>query len=158
MLIGKGSKRRLLHIPDCVQKELLEYAEEEGIRSGQIFLTRSGKLMVRAHVNADVYKRQISSWATCSVCFRGMTTVRAAWGGISCTAHGCSCIISYTGSTGRCARQQPTGRTMAARKVIIRAIAQVRQAAHTGTAATVRTVEAAGRHRRGRYTACRKLL
>ena len=56
MIIGKGSKRRLLHIPDCVQKELLEYAEEEGIRSGPIFLTRSGKLMVRAHVNACIHE------------------------------------------------------------------------------------------------------
>ena len=56
LIIGKGSKRRLLHIPDCVQKELLEYAEEEGIRSGPIFLTRSGKLMVRAHVNACIHE------------------------------------------------------------------------------------------------------
>ena len=47
-----------------------------------------------AFLQVVVFAGIISSWATCSVCFRCMTTVRAAWGGISCTAHGCSCIIS----------------------------------------------------------------
>lgn len=56
LIIGKGPKRRLLHIPDCVQKELLEYAKKAGIRSGSVFLTRSGKQMVRAHVNACIHE------------------------------------------------------------------------------------------------------
>lgn len=56
LIIGKGAKRRLLHIPDCIQTELLGYAKEAGIRSGPIFLTRSGKPLARAHVNACIHE------------------------------------------------------------------------------------------------------
>lgn len=46
--------------------------------------------------------------------FSSMTTVPAAWAGISCTARGCSCTISFTGSTVPCARRRPADRMMAA--------------------------------------------
>ena len=91
--------------------------------------------------------------------FPSMTTVRAAWDGISCIARGCSCIISSTGSTGRCARRRPADRmTAAVRRTAVPAVRQAQRTADTGIAATGRTVGAAGHHRRVRYTACRKCL
>ena len=39
--------RLALRIPACVQSELLEYAEEKGVKSGPIFLTREGRPLGR---------------------------------------------------------------------------------------------------------------
>ena len=98
----------------------------------------------------------ISSWATCSAYSPSMTTVPAAWAGISCTARGCSCTISFTGSTVPCARRRPADRMMAA--VRRTAVPAAHQGEHTGTAVTGRTVEAAGHHSRVLYTVYRKHL
>ncbi|MFQ7401657.1 MAG: hypothetical protein ACLRNW_28415, partial [Neglectibacter sp.] len=42
VVIAPGGTRQLLHIPECLQAELLEYAQRNGILSGPIFLARTG--------------------------------------------------------------------------------------------------------------------
>ena len=40
--------RRVIRVPDCLRRELLDYAQRAGIRSGQIFLARNGKPLHRS--------------------------------------------------------------------------------------------------------------
>ena len=46
--------RQIIHIPNCLQAELLGYLQQEGIRSGPVFCTRNGKPICRAAVTACI--------------------------------------------------------------------------------------------------------
>lgn len=46
--------RQIIHIPNCLQAELLGYLQREGIRSGPVFCTRNGKPICRAAVTACI--------------------------------------------------------------------------------------------------------
>lgn len=46
--------RQLVRVPECVRRELLSYAEREGIERGPLFVTRSGKPMARTNVTAGI--------------------------------------------------------------------------------------------------------
>ena len=46
--------RQIIHIPNCLQAELLGYLHREGIRSGPVFCTRNGKPICRAAVTACI--------------------------------------------------------------------------------------------------------
>lgn len=50
VICKKNRSRQLIVIPGCIQKELLSFAERNGIRSGPLFLTRDGRPMYRTHV------------------------------------------------------------------------------------------------------------
>lgn len=43
--ISRRSSKEIIRFPGSVYRELLDYAERQGIRSGPIFLTRAGKLI-----------------------------------------------------------------------------------------------------------------
>ena len=42
--------KQSIAIPTCIQKELLKYAERNGIRSGPVFRTRSGQAINRTYI------------------------------------------------------------------------------------------------------------
>ena len=46
--------RQIIRIPNCLQAELLDYLQREGIRSGPVFCTRNGKPICRAAVTACI--------------------------------------------------------------------------------------------------------
>lgn len=50
---GQG-QRRIVRVPECLRRELLDYARRCGIRSGQIFLAKSGKPMHRSLVTKAI--------------------------------------------------------------------------------------------------------
>ena len=47
-------KKEHIHLPDCLRQELLDYARRQGVRSGQVFLTRSGKPVSRTNVSDSI--------------------------------------------------------------------------------------------------------
>ena len=47
-------KKERIHLPDCLRQELLDYARRQGVRSGQLFLTRSGKPVSRTNVSDSI--------------------------------------------------------------------------------------------------------
>ena len=47
-------KKEHIHLPDCLRQELLDYARRQGVRSGQLFLTRSGKPVSRTNVSDSI--------------------------------------------------------------------------------------------------------
>lgn len=49
-VVGTGKKRQVIRFPDCLQKELLDYAERSGRTSGPLFVTRAGKPLSRTNV------------------------------------------------------------------------------------------------------------
>ena len=49
-----GSSRRMVALPTCLREELLNYARQEYIASGPIFVTRTGKLINRTAVTACI--------------------------------------------------------------------------------------------------------
>lgn len=51
VVCGKSRKQQILTVPKCLQKELLSFAERNGIRSGPVFLTRDGRPMHRTYVS-----------------------------------------------------------------------------------------------------------
>lgn len=44
----------IVYIPDCLCEELMDYAKRNGIASGPIFITRSGRLMNRSNITMDI--------------------------------------------------------------------------------------------------------
>lgn len=50
VLTKEGKKPQEIRLPACLQEELLSYANREGIQSGPIFLTRSGKPLSRTNI------------------------------------------------------------------------------------------------------------
>ena len=49
-VIPVGRKGETICLPTCLRKELLDYTRRQGVRSGQLFLTRSGKPVGRSSV------------------------------------------------------------------------------------------------------------
>ena len=47
-------KKEHIHLPDCLRQELLDYARRQGVRSGQLFLTRSGRPVSRTNVSDSI--------------------------------------------------------------------------------------------------------
>ena len=47
-------KKEHIHLPDCLRQELLDYARRQGVRSGQVFLTRSGRPVSRTNVTDSI--------------------------------------------------------------------------------------------------------
>ncbi|MBO5897943.1 MAG: tyrosine-type recombinase/integrase [Clostridia bacterium] len=45
----KGKRRRIFIVPE-LRKKLLRYAEEQGVRGGSVFVTRSGRPVSRTHI------------------------------------------------------------------------------------------------------------
>ena len=52
--VSYGCSRELVRFPEPICRELLAYAERMGIRSGPIFLTRSGKAVDRTYVAQSI--------------------------------------------------------------------------------------------------------
>lgn len=52
IICNQNKYKQIVTVPRCLQKELLDFAERSGIRSGAIFLTRDGKPMHRTYVSA----------------------------------------------------------------------------------------------------------
>lgn len=51
VICGKNRKQQILMIPKCLQKELLNFAGRNGIRSGPVFLTRDGRPMHQTYIS-----------------------------------------------------------------------------------------------------------
>lgn len=51
IVCGRNRKQQILTVPKCLQKEILSYAERNGITTGPIFRTRDGRPMFRSHIN-----------------------------------------------------------------------------------------------------------
>lgn len=47
--VSNGLKQ-IIRLPECLRKELLAYAERQGIRSGPVFISRNGTPMLRTNV------------------------------------------------------------------------------------------------------------
>lgn len=54
LCVTYGCSREIIRFPNSVCRELLDYAERMGIRSGPIFLTRSGKPMNRTYAAQSI--------------------------------------------------------------------------------------------------------
>lgn len=52
--LSSKSAARWIPFPVCLRKELLDYAEKNGIRSGAIFITRTGKCIGRSTANCQI--------------------------------------------------------------------------------------------------------
>ena len=48
--VGSSKKPQCIRLPDCLQRELLDYAERSGRTSGVLFVTRDGKPLSRTNV------------------------------------------------------------------------------------------------------------
>ncbi len=46
--------KQIVTVPNCLQKELLDFAQREGIGSGSIFQSRDGRPMHRTYVSAVI--------------------------------------------------------------------------------------------------------
>lgn len=46
----------ILHIPECLRLELLDYIQREGVTSGPVFVTRSGSKLRRTHVTKSIQR------------------------------------------------------------------------------------------------------
>lgn len=56
LICGRNRNRQILTIPKCLQRELLSFAERNGIRSGSVFVTRNGKPISRTNISAKIKK------------------------------------------------------------------------------------------------------
>lgn len=54
LCLPPGRTRRVLPIPACLQRELLDYAHRGGILSGPVFVTRSGCAVERTNVTTGI--------------------------------------------------------------------------------------------------------
>jgi len=54
IVCDQNKYKQTVTIPSCLQKELLSYAQKNGILSGSIFLTRDGRPMHRTYVSAAI--------------------------------------------------------------------------------------------------------
>ncbi len=52
---------RIVEIPCCLRKELLQYADRHGILKGPVFLTRDGKLMNRSNITNAIHKLAVQA-------------------------------------------------------------------------------------------------
>lgn len=49
-------KAGVIHIPDCLRAELLDYAARQGVRTGAVFMTRNGTPLLRTNVTDSIRK------------------------------------------------------------------------------------------------------
>ena len=54
VICGQNKYKQIVAVPGCLQKELLDFAQREGIGSGPIFQTRDGRPMHRTYVSAVI--------------------------------------------------------------------------------------------------------
>ena len=54
LLIQSGKRRQYASIPDCLQRELLDYAAARGIKNGPIFVSRSGSPIARNRIALEL--------------------------------------------------------------------------------------------------------
>ena len=54
LVTSANHSRQLIQIPDCLQRELLGYTRREGIRTGPVFITRSGATLNRTAVTGYI--------------------------------------------------------------------------------------------------------
>ena len=54
LLPGRRPENRKLHLPSVLKKDLLNYAERQGIRSGCLFVTRHGTPVSRTNINNSI--------------------------------------------------------------------------------------------------------
>ena len=54
VICGQNRHKQIVTVPGCLQKELLDFAQREGIGSGPIFQTRDGRPMHRTYVSAVI--------------------------------------------------------------------------------------------------------
>lgn len=54
--IQPSNNKQVLHLPHCLQKELLDYAVRNGIYHGSIFLSRGGKTMERSNITQKIHR------------------------------------------------------------------------------------------------------
>ena len=54
IVCGRGQNRQVLTVPKCIQKELLSYANKNGVRSGPVFITRNGRPIYRTHISGTM--------------------------------------------------------------------------------------------------------
>ena len=59
--IQPSNNKQVLHLPHCLQKELLDYAVRNGIYHGPIFLSRGGKAMERSNITQKIHRVCIAS-------------------------------------------------------------------------------------------------
>lgn len=59
--IHPSNNKQVLHLPHCLQKELLDYATRNGIYHGPIFLSRGGKAMERSNITQKIHRVCIAS-------------------------------------------------------------------------------------------------
>lgn len=59
--IHPSNNKQVLHLPHCLQKELLDYASRNGIHHGPLFLSRGGKAMERSNITQKIHKVCIAS-------------------------------------------------------------------------------------------------
>lgn len=48
------SPEKIIHIPECLQAELLDYAKREGLASGLIFTSGAGKALHRSNISGSI--------------------------------------------------------------------------------------------------------
>ena len=53
---ASGGKQHEYHLPACLREEILDYAWRNGIRSGQVFLTSTGKPLRRTNVADSIHR------------------------------------------------------------------------------------------------------
>lgn len=54
LVTSANHSRQLIQIPNCLQRELLGYIRREGIRTGPVFITRSGAILRRTAVTGYI--------------------------------------------------------------------------------------------------------
>ena len=54
LVCAQNKYKQIVSVPACLQRELLDYAEKNGILSGPIFQTRDGRPMHRTYVSAVI--------------------------------------------------------------------------------------------------------
>ncbi len=51
---GRRAEKQRLHLPSVLKKDLLDYAERQGIRSGHLFVTKYGTPVSRTNINNSI--------------------------------------------------------------------------------------------------------
>ncbi len=59
---------RIVEIPCCLRKELLQYADRHGILKGPVFLTRDGKCMDRSNITNAIHKLAVQAGTEPEAC------------------------------------------------------------------------------------------
>ena len=54
IVLSDNRAKRVIHIPDCLREELLDYIRRETIHSGPVFITRNGKTINQTAVTAYI--------------------------------------------------------------------------------------------------------